>query len=106
MQGKTKGKTFEDAVAGAEQAGVGLKATKSSLFAPGKKQGARAGRTPRGLSRSASSARLMSSVDMESPSSSEGMGQLSAKVDRMTTQQEQIVATLARLEAPLRRAIE
>ena len=40
------------------------------------------------------------------PWSSEGMGQLSAKVDRMTAQQEQIVATLARLEAPLRRAIE
>ena len=101
MQGKTKGKTFEDAVAGAEQAGVGLKATKSSLFAPGKKQGARAGRTPRGLSRSASSARMMSSVDMDSPGSSEGVGQLSAKVDKMAAQQEQIVATLARLEAAI-----
>eukprot|EP01045_Picozoa_sp_COSAG04_P035078 COSAG04_NODE_7946_length_1043_cov_1.591102_1_plen_96_part_00 len=35
------------------------------------------------------------------PSSSEGMGQLSAKVDRMAAQQEQIVATLARLEAAI-----
>ena len=29
------------------------------------------------------------------------MGQLSAKVDRMAAQQEQIVATLARLEAAI-----